>query len=43
MGIPAICVGTYQGAKSHTREEFVEIDSLLPGQKMAMEMVLYYF
>ena len=43
MGIPAVCVGTYQGAKSHTREEFVEIDSLLPGQKMAMEMVLYYF
>ena len=43
MGIPAICVGTYQGAKSHTREEFVEIDSLLPGQKMAMDMVLYYF
>ena len=43
MGIPAICVGTYQGAKSHTREEFVEIDSLLPGQKMAMEMVMYYF
>ena len=43
MGIPAICVGTYQGEKSHTREEFVEIDSLLPGQKMAMEMVLYYF
>ena len=43
MGIPAVCVGTYQGAKSHTREEFVEIDSLLPGQKMAMELVLYHF
>ena len=43
MGIPAICVGTYQGAKSHTREEFVEISSLLPGQKMALDMVLYYF
>ena len=43
MGIPAVCVGTYSGAKSHTREEFVEIDSLLPGQKMAMDLVLGYF
>ena len=43
MGIPAICVGTYQGAKSHTREEFVEISSLLPGHKMAMELRLHHF
>ena len=43
MGIPAICVGTYQGAKSHTREEFVEISSLLPGHKMAMELMLHHF
>ena len=43
MGIPAICVGTYSGAKSHTREEYVEIDSLLPGHKMAMELVLHHF
>ena len=43
MGIPAICVGTYSGAKSHTREEFVEIDSLLPGQKMALDLVFQYF
>ena len=43
MGIPAIWVGTYQGAKSHTREEFVEISSLLPGHKMAMELMLHHF
>lgn len=43
LGIPAICVGTYQGAKSHTREEFVVCGSLLPGQKMAMDLVLHYF
>ena len=43
MGIPAICVGTYQGAKSHTREEFVEIDSLLSGHKVAMDLVLHHF
>ena len=43
MGIPAICVGTYSGALSHTREEFVEISSLLPGQKMALDLVLHHF
>ena len=43
MGIPAVCVGVYNGSGSHTREEYVEIDSLLPGQKMALELVLHYF
>jgi len=43
MGIPSICVGTVVGGKAHTREEFVEIDSLLPGLKVAAEMILYHF
>lgn len=43
MGIPAICVGCYNGAGSHTREEWVEIDSLLPGLKFAFDMILYHF
>lgn len=43
MGIPAICVGTVEGGKAHTREEYVEIDSLLPGLKTAAEMILYHF
>jgi len=43
MGIPSICVGTVVGAKSHTREEYVEIDSLLPGLKVAGEMILCHF
>ena len=43
MGIPALCVGTYSGAGCHTREEYVEIDSLLPGHKMAMELILHHF
>ena len=43
MGIPAICVGCYDGAGAHTREEYVEIDSLLPGLKFAFDMVLYHF
>ena len=43
MGIPAICVGTYDGAGCHTREEYVLIDSLLPGHKMALELILHHF
>lgn len=43
MGIPAICVGCYNGAGSHTREEWVEIASLLPGLKFAFDMILYHF
>ena len=43
MGIPAICVGCYEGAGSHTREEYVKIDSLLPGLKLACDMILYHF
>ena len=43
MGIPAICVGCYEGAGSHTREEYVKIDSLLPGMKFACDMILYHF
>lgn len=43
MGIPAICVGCYRGAGSHTREEWVEIDSLLPGMKFILDLILDYF
>ena len=41
MGIPSICVGCYNGGGSHTREEWVEIDSLLPGLKFAFDMILH--
>lgn len=43
MGIPAICVGCYNGAGAHTREEYVEIDSLLPGLKFAFDLILHHF
>ena len=43
MGIPAICAGCVLGAGAHTREEYVEIDSLLPGLKVAAELILYHF
>ena len=43
MGIPAICPGCVMGAGAHTREEYVEIDSLLPGLKVAAELILHHF
>ncbi|MBQ8606500.1 MAG: M20/M25/M40 family metallo-hydrolase [Clostridia bacterium] len=43
QGIPAVCMGCINGGKAHTREEYIEIDSILPGIKTAFEMVLYHF
>lgn len=43
MGIPSVCVGCYRGGGAHTREEYVEINSLLPGLKFASELILYHF
>lgn len=39
MGIPAICFGVYLGGGQHTREEYVQIDSLEKGLCAAMEMI----
>ena len=43
MGIPSVCTGCYVGGGAHTREEWVEIDSLLPGLKIAFELILHHF
>jgi len=43
MGIPAVCVGCADGAGAHTREEFVYIDSLVPGMGVAFELILHHF
>lgn len=43
LGIPAICLGCFDGAGAHTREEFVTIDSLLPGLKFVFDMILHHF
>ena len=43
LGIPAVCVGCCFGDGAHTREEYVEIDSLLPGLKVAFDLVLHHF
>ena len=43
MGIPAICPGCVLGAGAHTREEYVEQNSLLPGLKVAFSLILHHF
>ncbi len=43
LGIPAVCPGCADGAKAHTREEFVTIESLHPGLKVAYELILHHF
>ena len=40
LGIPATCFGLYRGAGAHTREEWLEIDSLNPGLKLGLATVL---
>lgn len=42
MGIPAIEVSCGRGKGAHTREEYIEIDSQVPGLKLAFEMILYH-
>lgn len=43
LGIPAVCVGTYQGGGAHTREEYIEISSIPVGLKIVAELILEYF
>ena len=43
MGIPAVCLGCYMGTGAHTRQEYIEIDSLLPGTKFAFDTLLHHF
>ena len=43
LGIPSICIGCCNGQGAHTRQEWMEIDSLDGGVKVAFEMILHYF
>ena len=42
MGIPSIMVACGLGAGAHTREEYIEVDSQIPGIKFAFDMILHY-
>lgn len=38
LGIPAICVGSYYGGGAHTREEYIEKDSIVLGLELALKL-----
>lgn len=42
LGVPAVTYGCYEGAGAHTRGEWVALDSLVNGQKVAIETLLMY-
>lgn len=41
-GIPANTIGTIAGAKAHTREEWMDLDSIPAGMKIVLSLVLHY-
>lgn len=43
LGVPALCLGCYQGTGAHTREESVEIGSLVPGLEFLLDIITDYF
>ena len=43
VGIPAVCLGVYIGGGAHTRDEWVAENSILPGLKIATELILDNF
>lgn len=43
LGVPSVCPGIYMGGGAHTREEWVEIDSLPIGLMICGEIMLDYF
>lgn len=39
MGIPAVCIGVCSGGKCHTREEWLDVNSLRDGCRLFMELL----
>jgi di/tripeptidase len=39
LGIPAVCIGVWQGSGSHTREEWIEKASLPIGLEVGLRVV----
>lgn len=42
LGIPSLCVGNYMGGGMHTREEWLELNSIPAGLKITAEIILQY-
>ena len=43
LGVPALCVGSYDGGGAHRREEFLYLSSLPIGYKITAETILRFF
>ena len=43
LGIPAVCMSVCTGSGCHTREEYLELDSLLPGSRLFLDFLADYF
>ena len=43
MGIPSVTFGTKTSGGTHTRAEYLDPNSMVPGQKIAISAILYYF
>ena len=43
IGIPAICMGGAVGGKCHTREEWLDPESLLDGSRLLLDFMTNYF
>lgn len=39
IGVPATCIGVFSGAGTHTREEYIEAESLKPGLEIGLKTV----
>ena len=42
MGIPSLEVSCGRGGGAHTRGEFIEMDSQIPGMKLAFDLILHH-
>ena len=42
-GTAALCLGCYRGSGAHTREECIEVDSLMPGMEFVLDLILHHF
>ncbi len=43
LGIPAVCMSACSGDGAHTREEYLEADSILTGDRLMMDFLASYF
>ena len=43
MGVPSVCFGVYRGEGAHTREEWIDPESICSGMKAALSLLIYWF